>query len=257
MNKEDSIDLKVIQNLLYENAEVGYIHPTHHEDMLRYYYMQQGDMRAVEEAMQTIDAAKQGILSADPLRNMKYLFVVTVSLASRFALEAGLPLETSYAISDLYIQKMDLLTSIEEIRELTGQVYATYVTEIRKIKSQNTYSRPIMRCLNYITSHFNEPITLGQLAEEVHLNPNYLSSLFKKETGESLRDHLIRVRIEVAQSLLARTDYTYSQISNSLAFCSQSHFTQVFKAKTGYTPKEYRMKFYDSNISKILSHAKG
>ena len=252
MKDELQIDPSEIQKLLYQNAENGYIHPTHHEDMLRYYYLQQGDMRAVEEGYRTLNATMQGTLSKDPVRNMKYLFVVTTALAARITVEAGVPLEEAYSISDLYIQKMDLLDSVEDVRELIKAVYTTYVKTVQKFKKSNTYSKPIMRCLNYIASHFNETITLEALAAEVGLHPNYLSVLFKKELGETLRDYLLRNRIQVAKSLLSHTEYTYTQISNSLAFCSQSHFTQVFKAQTGYTPKQYRMKFYDTNISNLI-----
>lgn len=247
---EALIDINEIRNLLHENAENGFIHPTHHEDMLRYHYLKQGDMRAVEEAVRTLNPDMQGTLSKDPVRNMKYLFIVTVSLAARTVVETGVPLETAYAISDLYIQKMDSMDSIEEIRLLAGKLYETYVKEIRKARKTTTFSKPIMLCLNYIDSHFNENITLDKLAEEVNLHPAYLSSLFKKETGENLRDFLIRKRIEVAQSLLSRTDYTYTQIAASLSFCSQSHFTKMFRMHTGFTPKQYRMKFYDTNFTK-------
>lgn len=239
-----------IQKLLYENAEIGYIHTTHKEDMLRYHYLIQGDMRAVDEAMRTLNASMQGTLSQDPLRNMKYLYVVTVSLAARYVVEAGIPLEKAYAISDLYIQKMDLLTNEEEIVKLAGECFGAYVEVVREYKKSNTYSKPIMRVLNYIASHFNEKITLEVLAKEANLHPNYLSVLFKKETGENLSEYLIRSRIEVAKSLLARTEYSYIQISCSLAFNSQSHFTKVFKEQTGFTPKQYRLKFYDTNFSR-------
>lgn len=252
MEKKFKIDASEIQSLLYQNAEKGYIHPTHHDDMLRYNYLQQGDMRAVDEAVRTLDADMQGTLSKNPLRNIKYLFVVTTALASRFAVEAGVPLEEAYSISDLYIQRMDLLESCDEIRELLREEYTTYVKTVQKFKKTKTHSKPITHCLNYIASHFNETITLETLAKNVNLHPNYLSLLFKKELGENLRDYLIRNRISVAKSLLSRTEYTYSQISNSLAFCSQSHFTKTFKAKTGYTPKQYRMQFYDANVSNLL-----
>lgn len=252
MKDELRIDPNEIQKLLYENAEIGYIHPTHHEDMLRYRYLNQGDMRAADEAMRTLNASMQGTLSRDSLRNMKYLFVVTVALAARFVVEAGVPLEKSYAISDLYIQKMDELDNEEEIVKLVGKCYAAYVETVREYKKSNTYSKPIMKCLNYIASHFNEKITLEALSCEVNLHPNYLSVLFKNETGETLRDYLIHNRIAVAKSLLSRTDYTYIQISNSLAFNSQSHFTKVFREQTGCTPKQYRLKYYDTNITKQI-----
>lgn len=252
MKDELQIDQSEIQKLLYQNAENGYIHPTHQEDMLRYHYLQQGDMRAVEEAYRTLNASMQGTLSLDPVRNIKYLFVVTTAFASRIAVESGVPLEEAYSISDLYIQKMDLLETTEEVHELIKSVYRTYVKTIQKVHKTNNYSKPIMKCLNYISSHFNETITLDALSTEVKLHPNYLSALFKKELGETLRDYLLHNRISVAKSLLSRTEYTYSQISNSLAFCSQSHFTKVFKAQTGYTPKQYRMQFYDTNITYLI-----
>lgn len=207
-------------------------------------------MRAVEEAVRTLNPDMQGTLSKDPIRNIKYLFIVTVSLAARTAVEAGIPLETAYSISDLYIQKMDTMNSIEEIRTLAGELYRSYVNEIQKARKSNTFSKPVMLCLNYIDSHFNENITLDKLAEEVNLHPSYLSSLFKKETNENLRNYLVRKRIEVAQSLLSRTEYSYTQIAASLAFCSQSYFTKMFKLHTGYTPKQYRMKFYDTNFTR-------
>lgn len=252
MNKTSPIDSNEIMKLLYENAERGYIHPTHHEDMLRYYYLQQGDMRAVDEAMNTMKAELQGTLSKDPLRNVKYLFVVTVALASRFVVETGVPLEKAYAISDLYIQRMDLLDSVIEINKLVGECYETYVKEVQEYKRSKQYPKPIMTSLNYIASHFNETLTAETLAAQVNLHPNYLSKIFKEEIGETIYEYILRNRIDVAKSLLSRTEYSYIQISNSLAFSSQSHFIKVFRTHTGYTPKQYREKFYDDNITKQL-----
>ena len=107
-----------------------------------------------------------------------------------------------------------------------------------------------MLCLNYIDSHFNEKITAEELAEYVKLNPRYLTALFKKEIGKTITEYITTMRVEVAQSLLARTEYTYAQIAYSLAFCSQSHFSKVFREHTGYTPRQYRTRFYDINISR-------
>lgn len=249
MKKETSIGLNEIRSLLHENAEKGFIHPSHHEDMLRYYYLQQGDMRAVQESVDQMQAVRQGKLSEDPIRNMRYLFIINTALAARFVVEAGVPLETAYAISDLYIRKADLATSIDEIQNLNKDVYTTYVQIVQKIKKENTYTKPIVKCLNYIDSHFNEQITLEALSEVAKLTPAYLSALFKKEMGETFAHYIMRLRIETAKSLLSRTDYNYSQISESLAFCSQSHFTKVFKDWTSFTPKQYRLKFFDSNIT--------
>ena len=239
-----------IRGLLHENAERGFIHTTYLDETRRFHLLMQGDMRAVDDSINKLDAQMQGKLSKDPLRNMQYLFVVNTGLATRYTIEAGIPQETVYSISDLYIQRADEAKTIEEIKDLNRELWTTFVRLVQDARKKNAYSKPIMFCLNYIDSHFNEKITLADIAEKLDLNPCYLATLFKKEKGETFGSYLLHMRIQTAQALLIRTEHSYSQIALSLAFCSQSHFTRTFKKETGYTPKEYRMKFFDANISK-------
>ena len=243
------ISFDEIRSLLHKNAETGFIHTTYDEESERFHLLMNGDMRAVDEALRIINPELQGKLSKDPLRNMRYLFIVNTGLASRYTIEAGVPQETVYSISDTYIQKADVAKSIDEIYELTREVMTVYVEMVQEYKKESLFSKPILSCLNYIDSHFNEKITLDVVAEDVGMNPCYLATLFKKETGKTFGNYLMDIRINTAQALLTKTDYTYSQIAYSLAFCSQSHFTKTFRERTGYTPKEYRMKFYNTNLS--------
>lgn len=244
------ISMDEIRLLLHENAERGFVHTTYMEETKRFHLLMQGDMQAVEDSVRLMDSNIQGTLSKDPVRNMRYLFIVNTGLLTRYAIEAGIPQETVYSISDLYIQKADIANSIEEIKDLNREIWTTYVRLVQKIKNGTAFSKPIMFCLNYIDSHFNEKITLNDLAEKLSINPCYLATLFKKEKGETFGSYLLRMRIYTAESLLARTDYSYLQIALSLAFSSQSHFTKTFREETGYTPKEYRMKYYDVDISR-------
>ena len=243
------IDFEEIHKLLHDNAESGFAHTTYQEESKRFHYLINGDMRAVDEAMRLMDPDIQGRLSKDPLRNMRYLFMVNTGIATRYMIEAGIPQETVYSTSDIYIQRADVATSEAEIRSLNREVMTVFVEMVREYKKESLYSKPILMCLNYIDSHFNEKITLDVVAEAVGMNPCYLATLFKKETGKTFGNYLMDIRINTAQALLTKTDYTYSQIAYSLAFCSQSHFTKTFRERTGYTPKEYRMKFYNTNLS--------
>lgn len=240
-----------IRELLFENAEKGFIHMTHSEDMLRFHYLMNGDIRAIDDTDKVFEASLQGKLSKDPLRNYKYLFIVNTGLAARFAIEAGVPLETSYSVSDLYIQRADEADSIDEVKELNKEVFKTYVDLVNTYKRENLYSKPVLACLNYIDSHFNEKITLGKLGEITGLNPVYLASLFKKQTGVTIVSYITSKRVETAKALLTRTDYSCLQIAYSLSFCSQSRFIEVFREQTGYTPKSYRDTFHNQNISLI------
>ena len=240
-----------IQKLLHDNAEKGFIHTTYQEESQRFHYLINGDERAIEDSMRLMNPELQGKLSDDPIRNMRYLFVINTGLATRYLIEAGIPQETVYSISDLYIQKADKATTLSEISEINKELWTVFVETVKAFKRETLYSKPILFCLNYIDSHFNEKISLEYVAEQINLNPCYLLTLFKKETGKTFAGYVLDMRIHTAICLLTKTDYTYTQIAYSLAFCSQSHFTKVFRKFTGYTPKQYRMNFYNTNLTAI------
>lgn len=152
--------------------------------------------------------------------------------------------ERAYNSSDLYILKMDTLQSIDEIKALQTDMFSFYTREVAALGKVNVYSKPIILCMDYIYYHLHEPIHTEILAEHVGLNRSYLSTLFKKETGQTLSQYILSKRIEAAQNMLRFSDYSYAEIATSLAFSSQSHFIRVFRAQSGYTPKEFRNRFF-------------
>ena len=96
------ISMDEIRGLLHENAERGFMHTTYLEESKRFHLLMQGDMRAVDESARLLDSNIQGTLSKNPIRNMRYLFIVNTGLLTRYAIEAGIPQETVYSVSDLY-----------------------------------------------------------------------------------------------------------------------------------------------------------
>jgi len=83
--------------------------------------------------------------------------------------------------------------------------------------------------------------TVQQLADEVHLSPNYLSDLMRKETGITALNYIHQHLIDRAKTSLASTSLTVSEIAYQLGFQYSQHFTRLFKNKTGMTPNEYRL----------------
>ena len=249
--KRAKIDLSEIRLLMHSNAESGFMHTTYDSESLRFHLLMNGDMRAVEESMRVLDPKLQGKLSDDPLRNMRYLFIVNTGLATRYMIEAGVPQENVYAISDVYIQRADKARNIAELRKLNREVWTVFVHTVRERRSGANYPAPVHKCLNFIDSNFNRKITLDELAEVAGLNPSYLAELFRKETGQTVGAYIRNLRVSTAEALLARTEYSYSMIAYSLGFCSQSHFAAAFKAQVGMTPGEYRREFYNKNISAV------
>ncbi|WP_135557028.1 response regulator transcription factor [Paenibacillus cymbidii] len=98
----------------------------------------------------------------------------------------------------------------------------------------------IAEAKRYIDHFYEDKIRLEDVAGHLHLNPNYFSSLFNRETGYSFVDYLNELRIARATELLLRTDGKISDISVSVGFASFSYFNKVFKKITGVTPREYQ-----------------
>lgn len=106
----------------------------------------------------------------------------------------------------------------------------------------------IFTCLNYIRKNYMENITLDELASLVHLQPNYLCALFKKRTGRTIFDHITRLRINNASTLLRSTSLPVNQIAEQCGFPSISFFTRKFTALHGCSPTAYRKQFKERSL---------
>lgn len=105
---------------------------------------------------------------------------------------------------------------------------------------QNSYGRTIQQAMEYLQSHYQENLKLAALANHVHMNESYLSTIFKKSTGYSFTDVLNKTRIDAAKKLLATTEISVNLISERVGFSSWSYFSRVFKKTVHMTPAEYR-----------------
>ena len=241
---DGTINEKKLRYMEYLHRETADRHHTHTEDMYQYDLLRMGDPKAVDEGIRMFSSNLTGHISDDPLRNYKYLFVASITLASRSVIAGGMDAERAYNISDLYILKMDTLQSVDEVKALHADMFAFYTKEMTALDKAEIYSKPVVLCIDYIYNHLYETIRVEDLAEQVHLNRSYLSTLFKKETGQPVSAYILSKRIEAAQNMLRFSDYSYAEIAAILAFSSQSHFIRVFQSKTGYTPKKFRNKFF-------------
>lgn len=82
--------------------------------------------------------------------------------------------------------------------------------------------------------------TVKYCSEQIGMSANYMSDLLKKETGRNAQDHIHSYVIEKAKNILLNTNDTISQVAYGLGFDYSQHFSKIFKAKTGMSPKEYR-----------------
>ncbi|HIW34072.1 MAG TPA: helix-turn-helix domain-containing protein [Candidatus Paenibacillus intestinavium] len=103
-------------------------------------------------------------------------------------------------------------------------------------------STVVEKVQQYMIAHMDEEFSRERLAEQVYLNPAYLSRLFRRETGHSLTDYLVKYRITKAKEQLEHSQQRVSDIAMEVGYANFSHFSKLFKKTTGLTPQEYRKK---------------
>ncbi|MNC35613.1 HTH-type transcriptional regulator YesS [compost metagenome] len=90
----------------------------------------------------------------------------------------------------------------------------------------------------YIHKHYAEDITLELLASQLYISKNYLNQLFKKVTGETFTNYVIRVRIEKAKTLLQGGSYLIYEVSEMVGYQNVPYFSTLFKKYCGVSPSE-------------------
>jgi AraC-like DNA-binding protein len=106
----------------------------------------------------------------------------------------------------------------------------------------NSLETTIRTCLKFIANEGYKKITLEQIAEQVHLHPNYLCAVFKNYTGMTIFDYLTRQRLRRATRLLLSTEMPIRQVAESCGFPSASFFSRKFSQFYKITPLAYRKK---------------
>ena len=205
-------------------------------------FVRRGDTAALKEWLKNAPAVSPGILSSDTLRQLKNTFIVTATLVSRAAIRGGMDVNDALSLSDAYIQKCELLSSFESIENLQYHMVFDYTERVEKIRLGKTPTKLTTDIANYVQKHLTEPVDIAALAKAMFVSRTHLAVKFKKETGMTLTDFVLKEKIEESKRLLRYTDKPISAIAAYLGFSSQSHFANVFKKYANSSPNEYRLK---------------
>lgn len=103
-------------------------------------------------------------------------------------------------------------------------------------------SKMIQAALDYIDRHFNENISLQDVADNINISKNYLCDIFKKELGMTFINYVTNLRIEKAKEYLTNTDMKMYEVSYAVGYNDYAYFSQIFKKHTGTTLSAYRRK---------------
>ncbi|HEC61877.1 MAG TPA: response regulator [bacterium] len=130
------------------------------------------------------------------------------------------------------------LSSAEDVRYFLTHNLMEIATLIRAMNTGPSIA--IRKAISFIVENYADSITLQNVAHYVCLSPNYLSQLFKQETGKSLLEYVTHCRVDEAKKLLVQSNLTISEIAFKLGYDMPSYFSEVFKKNEGLTPSQYR-----------------
>lgn len=240
---EDSFDFldKKTRQILLESRESFIPHTPYIYEKNMLEAVRMGDIELAKKNLRLMsNTGKAGTLSENPLRQAQIIFISLITQITRSAMDAGVPEDLAYAMSDSYIQTSENCTRVLQIQLLQERAIGDFANAVKHQKSSPPFSKATRKAVNYINSHLQEKITLEILARTAKLSPGRFSHLFREETGMSPMAYLQAERIKTARNMLLYTDYTVSEISTILCFSSESHFIKVFKQYTGLSPGKYR-----------------
>ena len=118
-------------------------------------------------------------------------------------------------------------------------------TVISQVNSFRDYKEGglIKRAKEFIKANYSKSITLEDVGREINVSPQYLSKLFKEETGENFIDYLTGIRIRIAKNLLEGDELSVKEICYSIGYSDPNYFSRIFKKIVGITPTEYKDEF--------------
>lgn len=150
--------------------------------------------------------------------------------------------ETSYkgALSPNLDKKITNSMSFSEIQRIFTQDLSSVLTEIRaqRLDMSGTAIETIKR---WVSTNYNQHADLNTLANMVFLTPSYLSKLFKQETGLTLTDYIIDIRLRKAKHLLKNApNLKIHEIGAEVGYSDPAYFNKLFKRIVGVTPNEYK-----------------
>ncbi|GLX70271.1 response regulator transcription factor [Paenibacillus glycanilyticus] len=135
---------------------------------------------------------------------------------------------------ELAFRKEEEMNRIERMERLVD----TKLLETSEQESQ--YSAQVKEAILYLDEHLQEPITMRDIADHLHMNASYFSVLFKEQAGMTFSDYLTRRRVQRAKELLTNTRLSINEIAEKAGYQTAKYFVKVFRSHEGVSPGQYR-----------------
>ncbi|MBP3961600.1 helix-turn-helix domain-containing protein [Paenibacillus lignilyticus] len=198
--------------------------------------LEQGDTEVVHDQACALlnQLAIDGKIDAEFLKRFYQQFMQMLYTTAE---TRDIPLDRIFQDEHRLEKWLNSYSNVDDMKELIA-----YTTKFFKLfpGSEEEMKNQVDLIIQYIRDHIDQDIRRTDIAREVYLNPNYLSRLFKSETGTSLKEFIVTEKMKLAQAMLKSTKLPISIIAMKVGYANFSHFSQVYKKTYNVTPAEDR-----------------
>lgn len=195
-----------------------------------------------QQALQSLSSSTQAALERrmDPTRDARNYTIILNTLMRKAAEQGGVHPMYIDQLSSEYALRIERTTYWEGFMSLWADMALGYGQLVRKHASEKL-SPLVQKVVTRIDFDLTADLSLRATAQALNVNASYLSTLFKRETGQTLTDYVCRKRMEHAAYLLESTQMPVSAVAQSCGISDDNYFTKLFKRAKGMTPVQYRL----------------
>jgi AraC-like DNA-binding protein/ligand-binding sensor protein len=204
-------------------------------------YMRTGDMKNSSDTLNKLIALLLLLPGSGQHKTMQLRAIELIGLLSRTVISPGYDPEALLRTNNYFYKRIEDSKTIEDLTDILH--LATDHFARRNLSYQGIHhGASLKKAERFIWDNYTRKISLSEIANASGLSPPYFSTIFKEEMGENLSCYINRMRVEKAEELLLKTDYTLSKIAGDCGFEDQSWFSKIFKNYTGLSPGRFRAK---------------
>lgn len=174
----------------------------------------------------------------NPLRTKKNMLFTINTLCRAAAIDGGVDAVDVHKTHDLYTIRIENATTVLETIKIENTILDTYCNLVIHSHCKD-FSPIVAKAISYLYAHYDSPLTLRNVASEIHCSEGHLSRTFQAETGKTLGAYLNELRIKEAISIMTCSAQSISDIALAVGFSSYNKFSIEFKKHTGKSATKY------------------
>ncbi len=120
-----------------------------------------------------------------------------------------------------------------------------HIKKLTDLHNADSKQKAVNEIKDYIRSNYSRKITMADISKIVHFSPDYITKIFKEKTGMTIREYIVKKRMEAARSLVVSTDKSISDVASFVGYNNASYFIRMYKKYYNVTPSSLRKRKKD------------